>query len=77
MQPFEMVIRWDCSVYGQSGTVLPPKVQGYAWAVMQAAFERSERGIQTDLAGALEEVGEHLRRRSSSDIVGLCVQWPV
>ena len=44
---------------------LPPrKSRGHAWAVMQAAFERSEKGQKTDLAGALEEVGKHLRRRS-------------
>ncbi len=44
---------------------LPPrKSRGHAWAVMRAAFERSEQGTQTDLAGALEEVGKHLRRRS-------------
>ena len=44
---------------------LPPrKSRGHAWAVMRAAFERSEQGKQTDLAGALEEVGKHLRRRS-------------
>jgi len=46
-------------------TFLPPrKSRGHAWAVMRAAFERSEQGRQTDLAGALEEVGKHLRRRS-------------
>ena len=44
---------------------LPPrKSRGHAWAVMRAAFERSEQGQKTDLAGALEEVGKHLRRRS-------------
>ena len=44
---------------------LPPrKSRGHAWAVMRAAFERSEKGQKTDLAGALEEVGKHLRRRS-------------
>jgi len=44
---------------------LPPrKSRGHAWAVMRAAFERSEEGQRTDLAGALEEVGKHLKRRS-------------
>ena len=44
---------------------LPPrKSRGHAWAVMRAAFERSEKGQKTDLSGALEEVGKHLRRRS-------------
>jgi uncharacterized protein (DUF58 family) len=46
-------------------TFLPPrKSRGHAWAVMRSAFERSEQGQRTDLAGALEEVGKHLRRRS-------------
>ena len=44
---------------------LPPrKSRGHAWAVMRSAFERSVTGQQTDLAGALSEVGRHLRRRS-------------
>lgn len=44
---------------------LPPrKSRGHAWAVMRAAFERSEKGQKTNLSGALEEVGKHLRRRS-------------
>ena len=46
-------------------TFLPPrKSRGHAWAVMRAAFDRSEQGQRTDLAGALEQVGKHLRRRS-------------
>lgn len=44
---------------------LPPrKSKGHAWAVMRAAFERSASGQRTDLAGALAEVGQHLKRRS-------------
>jgi len=44
---------------------LPPrKSRGHAWAVMRSAFERSASGQRTDLAGALSEVGRHLRRRS-------------
>jgi uncharacterized protein (DUF58 family) len=44
---------------------LPPrKSRGHAWAVMRSAFERSATGQRTDLAGALSEVGRHLRRRS-------------
>ena len=44
---------------------LPPrKDRGHAWAVMRAAFERSATGQRTDLASALAEVGQHLRRRS-------------
>ncbi len=44
---------------------LPPrKSRGHAWAVMRSAFERTASGQRTDLAGALAEVGRHLRRRS-------------
>ena len=44
---------------------LPPrKSRGHAWAVMRAAFERNATGQRTDLAGALAEVGRHLKRRS-------------
>ncbi len=42
----------------------PRKTRGHAWAVMRAAFERSATGKQTDLAGALSSVSQHLRRRS-------------
>jgi len=44
---------------------LPPrKSRGHAWAVVRSAFERSATGKATDLAGALSEVGRHLRRRA-------------
>ncbi len=44
---------------------LPPrKSRGHAWAVMRSAWERGDVGRRTDLAGALAEVGRHLRRRS-------------
>jgi uncharacterized protein (DUF58 family) len=42
----------------------PRKSRGHAWAVMRAAFERSATGQRTDLAGALAEVGQHLKRRA-------------
>lgn len=44
---------------------LPPrKSRGHAWAVMRSAWERSADGKRTDLAGALSEVGRHLKRRA-------------
>jgi uncharacterized protein (DUF58 family) len=44
---------------------LPPrKSRGHAWTVLRAAFDRSATGRGTDLAHALDRLGEFLSRRA-------------
>jgi len=44
---------------------LPPrKSRGHAWAVLRAAFEQDAEGRGTDIRGALEQLGQALRRRA-------------